>query len=69
MLDVFDVGEFACELCIELLDLLTDGSLPDSTYQGPLKIFPVYGGRFTDPLRPQDLGSFPSCEIGPDRKG
>ena len=56
--DVFDVGEFACELCIELLDLLTDESLPDSTYQGPLKIFPVYGGRFTDPLKQQDLGSF-----------
>jgi len=67
VLDVFELGGFAvelCELCIELLDcidlldLLTDESLPDSTYQGPLKIFPVYGGRFTDPLKQPDLGSF-----------
>ena len=57
MLDVFDVGEFAvelCELCIELLDLLTDESLPDSTNQGPLKVFPVYGGSFTDPSGQQE---------------
>jgi hypothetical protein len=51
MLDLLDVGEVVVELCIELLDLLTDDSLPDSTYRGPVKIFPVYGGRFTDPLK------------------
>jgi hypothetical protein len=69
MLDVLDAGEFAVELCIELLDLLTDESLPDWTNEGPTKIFPIYGGRFTDPLKQQDPGSFPSCEIGADRKG
>ena len=41
----------AVELFIELLDLLTDESLPDWTNQGPIKIFPIYGGRFSDPLK------------------
>jgi hypothetical protein len=52
MLDVVDAIEIVIELCDyvgDVAELLTDGSLPDSTYQGPLKIFPVYGGRFTEP--------------------
>ena len=54
MLDVVDAIEIVIELCDyvgDVAELLTDGSLTDSTNQGPIKIFPVYGGRFTDPLK------------------
>jgi hypothetical protein len=64
VLDALDAFEIVIELCIDLLDFLTDESLgeplSDSTNQGPIRIFPVYGGRFTDPLRQQDPGSFHS---------
>ena len=58
VLDALDAFEIVIELGIDLLDFLTDESLSDSTNQGPVRIFPVYGGRFTDPLRQQDPGSF-----------
>jgi len=54
MLDVVDAIEIVIELCDyvgDLAELLADEPFPDSTNQGPIKIFPIYGGRFTDPLK------------------
>jgi hypothetical protein len=54
MFDVVDAIEIVIELCdyvSDLAELVTDESFPGPTSQGPLRIFPFYGGRFSDPLK------------------